>query len=57
MIGLNISEGDLTEKKLIPKPLRGSKSPLFWRFIEFLIRPENIAIEGYKNCIFLEKCT
>jgi hypothetical protein len=44
---------------LIPKPLRGSKSPLFWRFIEFLrpkkIRPENIAIKGHKNCIFFEK--
>jgi hypothetical protein len=26
----------MTEKKLIPKPLRGSKSPLFWQIIEFL---------------------
>jgi hypothetical protein len=42
---------------LIPKPLRGSKSPLFWRIIEFEVKkicPENIAIKGHKNCIFLE---
>jgi hypothetical protein len=43
---------------LIPKSLRGSKSPLFlvifWIFEVKKIRPENIAIKGHKNCIFLK---
>jgi hypothetical protein len=34
--------GGFDRKKLIPKPLRGSKLPLFWRFIEFF-RSKKIA--------------
>jgi hypothetical protein len=35
-INLNISEGDMTEKKLIPKPLRGKKSLLIQQLLNFL---------------------
>jgi hypothetical protein len=49
----------MTQKKLIPKPLRGSKSPLIWRFIKFLrskkIRPQNIDIKWHRNSIFFLK--
>jgi hypothetical protein len=30
---------------------------IYWIFEVKKIRPENIAIKGHKNCIFLEKCT
>ncbi len=43
-------------KKLIQKPLRGSKSPLIGDLLNFWgqkIRPQNIAIKLHKNCIFL----
>ncbi len=40
------------KKKSVPKPFRGSKSPLIWRFIE--IRLQNIAIKWHKNCIFFK---
>jgi hypothetical protein len=48
-ISLNISESDIT-KEIIPKPLRGSKSLLIWRFIE-LLRSKKFA----GNCIFWRK--
>jgi hypothetical protein len=39
---------------MIPKPFRGSKSPLIWRFIVEVkkIRLQNIAVKWHKNCIF-----
>jgi hypothetical protein len=45
----------MTQKNLIPKPLKDSKLPLIWQFIDFevkKIRPQNIAIKWHKNCIF-----